>query len=125
MRSISGVEIVRKIPAPEVPLLAHQAANLAPLVSLQRGANLARDHRNFFQVLRHAPVAIDVPLENFPVVDAVLPRLARVAKHEPPFEFVEVATERLAPLAARARGQSPQRRRMPEGNDPACRWARE
>src|ERR1700682_5378031 len=71
-----------KIPAAEFPLLAHQAANLIPLVPFECGAHLARDHRDFFEVLRDTPVAIDVPLKNLPVVDAGLPRLARIAKNQ-------------------------------------------
>src|SRR5262249_1026803 len=38
-------------------------------------------------------LAVDVRLENFPVVDARLPRLAGVAKYEAPFEFACVEAQ--------------------------------
>src|SRR4029077_16456626 len=56
---------------------------------------------NLLQVLRYTPVAIDVPLVHFLVVDAMLPRFSCIAKDQPALEFVEIAAERFAPLAAR------------------------
>ena len=61
------------------------------------------------------PVAVDVPLKHFPVVDRRLPRLARVAQHQPALELRHVAAKFLAPLAARFemnRADSAERRRV-------------
>src|SRR6202030_552422 len=46
-------------------------------------------------------VAVDVPLEHFPVVDAMLPGFSCVAQDEPALQFVEIAAEDFTPLAAR------------------------
>src|SRR4029077_20663477 len=48
-----------------------------------------------------ATVTIDVPLEHFPVVDAMLPWFSCVAQDEPALEFVEIAAEGFTALAAR------------------------
>jgi len=45
-------------------------------------------------------LAVYVRLENFPVVDAGLPRLARVAKHDALLEFRKVYTQLHAAFAA-------------------------
>src|SRR6202521_876436 len=90
-----------EIAAAEVPFFSHQAAHFVPLASLERSTHGSRDNRNFFQVLRNAPVAIDVPLEHFPVVDAVLPGFSGVAQDQTALEFVEIAAQGFPPLAAR------------------------
>jgi hypothetical protein len=88
-----------KIPAAEIPFFAHQAANLVPIVSLECITYFLRDDRNFLQILRDAPVAVDVPLEHFPVVNAMLPGFSRVAQHQTALEIVEIATEHFSALA--------------------------
>ena len=90
-----------QIAATKIPFFLHQAANLAPFVSLESVSDALRDDRDFFQVLRNAPVAIDVPLEYFPVVDSMLPGFSCVTQDEAELEFVEIAAEGFTPLAAR------------------------
>ena len=42
-----------------------------------------------------------MPREDLPVIDTVLLRLPRVAEHQPPLEFVQIAADFFAPLASR------------------------
>ena len=48
----------------------------------------------------HLPVAVHVRHENVPVVDRRLPRLPRVAEHQPPLERRGIGRQALAPFAA-------------------------
>src|SRR6266852_2376193 len=90
-----------EIPPAEFPLLADQASNFGPLVAFECGTYLPRDYRDFFEVLGDAAVAINVPHEDFPVVDSGLPRLARITKHQAAFQLIQIAAKRLAPFAPR------------------------
>ncbi len=90
-----------EIPPAEFPLLADQASNFGPLVAFECGTYLPRDSRDFFEVLGDAAVAINVPHEDFPVVDSGLPRLARITKHQAAFQLIQIAAKRLAPFAPR------------------------
>jgi hypothetical protein len=104
-----------KIAAAEVPLFAHQAANLVPLAPLERGTQRLRNDRDFLQILRNTTVAIDMALEHFPIVDAMLPGLACIAKDQSALEFVEIARKSFAPLTAgreHDRGSAAKRRRV-------------
>src|ERR1700722_1904909 len=99
----------------EVPFVADQAANFIPFASLEGRAHAARDGRNFFQTLPNTAVSVDVPLEYFPVVDAVLPWFSCVAEDQPALEFVDIAAERFAAFAPRCkhnRGGPAERRRV-------------
>jgi hypothetical protein len=70
------------------PLRANQSAHFVPIVAQERCAHLARDIRDLLEIAGHAPVAINVSHENFPIVDGGLPRLSGVAEHQAALEFV-------------------------------------
>ena len=89
-----------QIPAPKLPLLADEPAGLAPVVSIERNKKLTRHVRNARKVAKDFLIALNMPGKNLPIVDAVLPRLACVAKNKPPFQFVEVASNFCAPFAS-------------------------
>ena len=88
-----------QISPPQRPLLVHQAAQFRPAVADERRAHLARHVCDLLEIFLHAPPAVDVILEHFPIVDARLPRLAGVAEHQPPVELLQIARQRFAPFA--------------------------
>src|SRR5438876_3350486 len=55
---------------------------------------------NPFEALLHGPFAADLGFEDFPVVDAVLAGLARIANHDAAFKFIEIDAQLDAMLAA-------------------------
>src|SRR5579883_3197050 len=84
----------------EGPFGVHQAAGVAPVRRLEGLAHLLSDFGDALEVAANGLVAVGVRLEDFPVVDAGLARLAGVANNEPPLEFIEVDAQFDAMLAA-------------------------
>src|SRR5580704_7274588 len=90
-----------QIPATEGPFVADEPAGFLPIVSIERCKEPPRHVRDARQIAKDSLVTLNVPRENFPIVYPVLLWLARVAEDEPPLQFVQVAADFLAPLAAR------------------------
>src|SRR5262249_10768225 len=80
----------RQIAFAEVPLFAHEAAGFRPIGFLERDAHGLRHFRNTLEIGANLLLAVDVGLEDFPVVDTRLPRLAGVAKHQASFELAGI-----------------------------------
>src|SRR5207248_11311828 len=74
---------------------------LRPIISTERDKNPASHLRDPREIAEDALVAANVPREDLPVIDTVLLRLPRVAEHQPPLEFVQIAADFFAPLASR------------------------
>jgi hypothetical protein len=72
------------------PLFTHQPAGLVPFGGFQRHAQQLRDLGDFLHTVTDGALAIDVRLENFPIVNAMLAGLAGVTNHDAAFQFVEI-----------------------------------
>ena len=90
----------RKIALSEAPLFAHQSAGFGPVGFLQSAAKLLRDLRDAREIVVDLRVSVDVFLEDVPIVDGGLARLAGVAKYEAALEFGEIDAQLGAMLAA-------------------------
>ena len=84
----------------KLPFLADELAGFLPVVSIESNKEPPRYVRNAREITKDSLVAPNVPLENFPVVDAGLPGLPGVAKDEAPLELVEIASDLFAPFAS-------------------------
>src|SRR5882724_2578505 len=67
-----------RIGAAQLPLLAQQACDLIPVSLEQCLMHIPRNADNSFEVAEYSLVAVNVGFEDFPVVDARLPRRAGV-----------------------------------------------
>src|SRR6266581_2005413 len=90
-----------QVPFAEGPLFAHQAARLGPIRFFESQAHFLSYFRNAFKAVLYGALAADVRFENFPVVDAMLTRLAGVSNHYAALKFVEIDAQFDAMLTAR------------------------
>src|SRR5712692_2295091 len=74
----------------EGPFLAHQAAGFGPVRFFESKAHLLSNFGNTLEAVLHGALAADMRLEDFPVVDTMLARLAGVTDHDTALEFVEI-----------------------------------
>ena len=91
----------RSVAAAQLPFLAEQARHLVPLGIGQRLVHGAGDFNDAFEVAEHPLVAIDVGLENFPIVDTGLARRAGVGQNKARLDFFRGDRDRLAMNAVR------------------------
>src|SRR5258707_5961191 len=89
-----------QVPFAEGPLFAHQAPSLGPVGFFESQAHFLSYFGNALEAVLHSALAADVRLEDFPVVDAVLARLAGVSDHHAALEFVEIHAQFDAMLTA-------------------------
>ena len=88
---------------------------------LQRATHRLGDVRNLLEVANDLLVAVDVLLEDLPVVDARLPRRAGVEEHEAACHLVGRDRNRLASHARRTRDESRSRRHTSPDSSPGSR----
>ncbi len=74
----------------ERPFLSHQAPGFLPVGLLEGQAHLLGDFGDSSETVLHSAVAADLCFEDFPVVDAVLARLAGVADRDAAFELIQI-----------------------------------
>ena len=86
----------RSIGPPQLPLRAEQTRDLVPVAAKKRFVHGTRDLGNLLEVAEDMAVAVDVGLEDFPVIDAGLPRGAGVGKHKAGLDFFRLHGNGLA-----------------------------
>ena len=80
----------------QLPLFTKQAGDLIPFGIGQRLVHGARNFDDALEVSEHPLVSVDVRLEDFPIVDAGLPRRACVSQNKAGFEFLRSDCHRFA-----------------------------
>ena len=97
----------------------------AQLRALQRDMHFAGNAGNFGEVADDVLVAIDVLLEDLPVVDARLARRTGINQHEALVHFFGGRWRSARSECRRDRDGWRSRRRTSRGSSPGSRWARE
>src|SRR5205823_6062530 len=90
----------RQVSLAEGPFLAHEAASLLPIGFFHGYAHFLGHFRNALEAVLHRALAPDMRLEDFPVVDAMLARLAGVSDHHAALKLVEIDAQFNAMFAA-------------------------
>src|SRR5206468_1201056 len=90
----------RQVSLAEGPFLAHEAASLLPIRFFHGYAHFLGHFRNALEAVLHRALAPDMRLEDFPVVDAMLARLAGVSDHHAALKLVEIDAQFNAMFAA-------------------------
>ncbi len=116
---------IRNIRSPRFPFFTDEPANFVPVGAQNGDAKLLRDGGNFRKVARDSLIAINLRLENFPIINSGLARFSGVANDEARFEIGWRQLSALRGILRPRADESRWCRRMPEDNDPACRWERE
>ena len=110
--------------AAQLPFLAKQAGHLIPLGI---GKGLVHGARNFddaLEVTEHSFVAVDVCLENLPIVDAGLARRTGVGQHKAGFDLFRRNRDRLAVDPVGIKMNRAGALRKERDSNPGSRWAR-
>ena len=89
------------ISAAQLPLLAEQARNVLPVVTKQSLVHVARDGCDLFQIPKHMLVAVDMRLEDFPIVDTGLAWCAGVSQYKAQFDLLGRNRDSRAPNSVR------------------------
>src|SRR5208282_5299373 len=84
----------------ERPLFPHQPSRLVPVRLLHGEAHFLRHLGDALEAILHGAFAADLRFEDFPIVDAVLPRLSRITNGDAAFQLVEIDAQLDAVLAA-------------------------
>src|ERR1019366_1236123 len=98
-----------------MPFFTNKPAEFGPIRAKHGDAHLLRDSGNFRKVACNSLVAIDLRLENFPIIDSGLAWLAGIANDEARFEVCGIYLQGFAEFSARAqmnRAHSAKRRRI-------------
>src|SRR5205823_11624057 len=80
----------RQVSLAEGPFLAHEAASLLTTRFFHGYAHFLVHIRNAREAVLHRALAPDMRLEDFPVVDGMLARLAGVSDHHAALKLVEI-----------------------------------
>src|SRR5207248_5751001 len=84
----------------EGPFLPHEASGFPPVGPLKSDAHALGNLGNSLETLLHGALAPDLRFENFPVVDAMLAGLARIADHHAALQLIKIDAKLDAMLTA-------------------------